>query len=394
MDDGEIHDFRGDAGHECPDEMDQNSDAVEFTDPADLALFMGTGTVMMDAFGTAQCTSEGTANVITQCITQAGVTVTVSYSFGGDCVRVPRRKPGSLLLCPEFDNRDGMRTIATVTNTNPDAATWVHFIYIGRFASDYDGSPIDLDCQEFDRMEHLTPNDTITVFTSEHNPQQDQGFCYAFAVDAGGNPISFNHLIGQQMRVDGYHSSHYAINPIDFRSDLAEGELTDLDGDGVRDLNDQEYEFVPEEVYIPRFIGQDSRNRSEVVFIALSGGSQFTTTAAIMLYNDNEEAFSANHTFKCWDRTSLTQVSAGFKNSFLKDATNHNYYESLGDSEYGWYKVRGQVANSGIYSIQNPSVYVVHIAKRDGQSGADLPFEGCGQAGHLIPHSVTGDNEE
>ena len=87
------------------------------------------------------------------------------------------RNPGSLLLYPEFDNRVGDATVLTVTNTSTTDDVTVHFVYIGRYGS----GGADLNCEEFDRFADLTPNDTLTVLTNLHNPQQEQGYVYAYA---------------------------------------------------------------------------------------------------------------------------------------------------------------------------------------------------------------------
>ena len=50
--------------------------------------------------------------------------------------RIARRKPGSLLLYPEFDNRGGMVSLITVTNTDPVDDVRVHFVYYGKYGAD------------------------------------------------------------------------------------------------------------------------------------------------------------------------------------------------------------------------------------------------------------------
>ena len=53
-----------------------------------------------------------------------------------DCsVSIPRRKPASLLLMPEFDNRNGVATVYTITNTSDTQDIDVHFVYIGKYGS-------------------------------------------------------------------------------------------------------------------------------------------------------------------------------------------------------------------------------------------------------------------
>ena len=46
-------------------------------------------------------------------------------------VAIRRRRPGSLLLFPEFDNRDGVASVMTLTNVSEEDVH-VHFVYLGR----------------------------------------------------------------------------------------------------------------------------------------------------------------------------------------------------------------------------------------------------------------------
>jgi len=46
---------------------------------------------------------------------------------------IARRRAGSFLLHPEFDNRTGVISVITVTNTDSQESIRAHFTYIGRF---------------------------------------------------------------------------------------------------------------------------------------------------------------------------------------------------------------------------------------------------------------------
>jgi hypothetical protein len=304
--------------------------------------------------------------------------------------------PGSLLLFPEFDNRTANVTLVTVTNTNGSVANGtveVEFVYIGK----YDHTGAELPCLEFNRTHVLTPNDTLTVVTSAHNPQQQQGYLYVFAKDrVTHQPIVYNHLIGNVVTMQGIESVDFSMNPVSFVG-IGNGVITDVDGDGNRDLDGTEYEGVPEEVYIPRFIGWNERlYRSELILVALSGGTAFTTIAGMWIYNDNEEAFSAQHSFRCWTRKSLRSLNGVFSQSFLA-STNHAANEVLGypSVETGWIRVYGQTAFSTAEQINDPALYAVLIEIVSGHGAADLPFESVElQAnGALLPNSPFGDGD-
>ncbi len=123
------------------------------------------------------------------------------------------RNPGSLLLFPEFDNRVANLTLLTVTNTNADTVNGtikVEFVYIGKYAA----NNVVLDCLEFNRTHTLTPNDTLTVITSAHNPGQEQGYVYVFAKHpTTGKAIAWDYLIGSMIVQSGIESFGFESLP-------------------------------------------------------------------------------------------------------------------------------------------------------------------------------------
>jgi len=318
------------------------------------------------------------------------------------------RNPGSLLLYPEFDNRNSDLTLVTVTNTHTgvngdgtDGSVKVHFIYIGRYNQNYQ----TLACLETDRSEVLTANDTYTVVTSFHNPNHAQGYLYVFAQDpVTGRAIAFNYLIGNVVTMEGITALEYSMNPFAFKGiGNLEGE-TDLDNDGIRDLDGEEYEPVPDEIYIPRFIGSSGnygRNfsngqsyDSELILINLSGGTAFDSIVNFWVYNDNEEAFSAQYQFRCWDRVKLHNINGVFTQNFLK-TTNHDIDEIVGanTTESGWIRVYGGTAFSTAESINDPATLAVLIERIGSYGAADLPFESVltQSNGDLLPRGIFGD---
>jgi hypothetical protein len=282
-------------------------------------------------------------------------------------------RTGSLLINPLFDNnRGGIYTI-TVTNTNNDTTPLpqgsllagtvdVEFVYINGY-----------NCLEFNRTRRLTPNDTITVTTLFDNPNQAEGYVYVFAKSpTTGQAIKFDWLAGDSFHVAPSLAGGVDIPPVVFRagSGLAHKANTDVDNDGVRDLNGTEYERVSDELIVPRFISAHP-NVSEpgLILIGLTGKS-FTTIINFLIYNDNEEVFSAQRSFDCWERVRLQDVNGAFTNSFLQ-STNHTANESfpffttaqvlpLG-IEYGWYRMDGAVAFSSAASVSDPAFLAVNI---------------------------------
>lgn len=330
----------------------------------------------------------------TKHIGRIGLLALTAVGLGGSAL-AGGRNPGSLLLYPEFDNRSGVVTVFTVTNVNTadDAEDVVtEIVYIGKYSQ----QGVELNCAETNLEIFLTPGDTFTFLTRPHNPNQSQGYAYLFAKAGTGStaPIVHNWLTGSTLTVDGLSTFEYSTNPVSYAG-IGNGVTTDEDGDGFKDMNGCEYESNPDQLLFPRFFGQGGPFNSDLILIGLSGGTQFTTTIDLLIYNDNEEVFSAEHSFRCWERTSLVEVSGIFSNTFLRDFTAHDPNEIFGAShiETGWFKLWGAVANSTTTSIQFPSVYAVLVEKTGENSGAaDLPFEiGVRKNGELLPRTLQGD---
>ncbi len=301
------------------------------------------------------------------------------------------RVPASLLVFPEFDNRTGDLTLLTVTNTAEELdAVKVEFVYIGRMAASGQTIP----CLEYNRTEMLTSNDTISVITSAHNPNQSQGYVYVFAKNRiTGKAMVHNHLIGHAMIIQGLSQLDYSYEPEVFLGIGAQGDDTDRDNDGLRDLNDIEYSCAPDEILIPRFLGQRPDFESQLVLLNLTGGSEFTATLDLLAYNDNEEAFSGQFSFQCWTKVSLLDVSQVFLDSFLRDNTAHDPQEDIG-VETGWLRLNGLNAVSTAATISDPA-FLAMLIERTGSAGyaVDAPFiSGTQKNGDLLSRSLFEDS--
>jgi len=307
-------------------------------------------------------------------------------------LQAERNDPGSLLIFPEFDSRPGAITFLTVTNTNTDpvaGAVRVHFNYV-------DGES----CQKADASELLSPGDTITLFARAHAPNHGHGFAYAYArgISTAG-PITFNHLIGSALIYQGLTATEYSVNALVYEGKTGEGNGTDLDSDGIRDLDGLEYGLAPDRIAIPRFFGQltpaqgDDVLHEELVLVGLTG-TKFDTTISFLIYNDNEEVFSAQHTFSCWEKVPLLQISGVFGNTFLANYTNDDPDEILGlpGWEAGWFVMDGQSASSTTTTIPDPAFLAV-LLEASRFSSASLPFTlGEQENGALLPTSLSGDD--
>jgi len=327
------------------------------------------------------------------------------------CPTANRLECGSLLLFPEFDNSTSNLVLATITDgccATSTSNVKVEIIFINKD-----------NCLETNRTYTLTPCDTLSFVTSAIGPAGKKGYFYAYAknnVPSAGNPLGtpivYNHLIGQEIVMSGITQFEYAVNAVSFKGFGAEGAPNDDDLDGIRDLNGardpngnpngqagSEYDQAPDQILIPRFLGQDSAAtanafQSDIVLVNLSGGSAFTTTLAINVFNDNEISLSDQFTFYCWAKVPLRTFSTWTLESSLK-GTDHNPLEVRGfdgDRESGWILIDGEVASSSVEDINDPAFYAVLIERFGGRHAADLPFELCVQDnGDLLPRNLLGD---
>lgn len=294
---------------------------------------------------------------------------------------------GSLLVFPYFESgrnaASGLDTYVTVSNINlnPDNGTIkVEYVYINGTT-----------CLEFNRTRTLTPGDTLTVNTRMDNPNAVSGYLYVFAKNkTTGAATSFNHLVGTSRVISGNSSGDMEIAPFVFRANGAEGANTDVDSDGYRDLNGTEYEGAPDQIFIPRFLGQGPAS-SQLILIGLTG-TKFTTTVDLLIWNDNEEVFSGQHTVDCWQKTPLSNISGAFNNDFLL-STNHTTGESFNSIETGLFWVNGLIANSTAASVQGPAVLACLVESVNSGSGAVLPYAvGTQNNGDLVNQSLFADN--
>ena len=323
---------------------------------------------------TRACRSLGMAALI------AVTTASTTHAGHGD--------PGSLLLCPQFDQRPGRMSILSVTNTSSTESVNVEFVYIGR------QGPAS-DCFEFNRIDSMTPGDTFSAVVSAHNPTHDEGFVYIVAQSATGfqQPISFNHLLGTMTIIDGINQNSYEMEALSYLGLTGAGMDTDLDADGRRDLDGVEYSQVADTILIPRFMGQSTTLSSEIILVNLTLTRHATATVDFLVYNDNEEIFSVEYSFNCWDRAPLMDVSGLFSNDFLSLFTNHAPGEIVGatDQEAGWMRVWGSHAATKLTTVTDPAILAVLVESTvNTGTTASLPFElGLRSSGSLIQNGLT-----
>ena len=278
------------------------------------------------------------------------------------------RKPGSLLVYPVHRSGQGVFTIVSVTKTNlqPPAgvtlggATNLHFNYVNTVP--VGGDPFRPDCTVFDRIEFVTPADTLSRLVHCHNagaPVQE-GYLVVAAQDPLLQPSAWSHnfLIGSETVITA-QGGVYSINAISFRSPQPARSATDRDGDGQYDFDGQEYEGVPDDLILDTFLALDDVS---LALINLTGGVAFEATLKLEIWNDNEFALSATRGFRCWFEESLRDVSLVLDGSWLAVNTPTDPVEldtncdGVADFETGWVRVRGLEASSLGQSIPNPAI--------------------------------------
>ncbi len=274
--------------------------------------------------------------------------------------------PGSALVFPMHRSNTfdaSYMTVVCVTNTNlnPLAGdTNVHYEYVNVVPdpADITGHK-PLHCNVVNRIENLTPADTLCVLTSCHNASAgSEGYLVVSAQDPSlfSTAWSFNHLIGSEIVVAG--STFYALNAIPFEAIAEEGAETDADLDGQLDFDEVEYEGIADELYIDSFVG----SLSSLILINMTGGFKHVANVGFDVWNDNEFPLSATLAFKCWTEGYLTDISLVFDQAFLELNTPNSKFEldincdNDDDFETGWARIRGLNASSVTESIPDPAL--------------------------------------
>ncbi len=277
------------------------------------------------------------------------------------------RQPGSVLVYPihrsNLDTGAQFFTVVSVTNSNTDpvgGSTNVMYEYVNTIPNP-DDSQLPLGCFVVDRVEVLTPADTLSVLTNCHNAA---GGLEGYLVVTAQSPSlfksawSFNHLLGSELVVTSL-GAVYSINAIPFASPVGEKLATDLDLDGQLDFDGNEYEGIPDRLYIDSFVAVAS---SSLTLINMTGGVNHIAAVKFDIFNDNEFPLSATKIFRCWFEERLQDVSLVFSEGFLANNTPNDPQEldincdNLDDLETGWAIIQGMTASSSVETIPDPAL--------------------------------------
>jgi hypothetical protein len=222
-------------------------------------------------------------------------------------------------------------------------STSIRFEYVNRIENA--ANPLlPLGCTIFDRVEFLTPADTLSVSTSCHNavaPGASSGYVVVSAEDprAFGRSWSFNFLVGSAIVVT-WTGAIYSTEAIPFISPLAPGAATDLNGNVRLDFDGVEYEAAPEFLIVPLFV-PDTRSLSQITLINLTGGPKAINTVYLSVWNDDEVALSATLSFSCHLDRSFWWFGPLFEVPYFYFFPNNPgeldlNCDGVGDLETGW----------------------------------------------------------
>ena len=298
----------------------------------------------------------------------------VALSVFSSAIAAEGRTPGSCLIYPIHRSAPGWYSILNVTNTNLQPATPqsfggttnIQFNYVNTIPNPAD-SQIPLDCFIVDRVESLTPGDTLSVLTSWHNAANQEGYVVVAAQDPSEfkTEWQFDYLVGSELVVNAA-GGMYSINaiPLSSRPDCLppkeECEVVGFDNALMQDLGN--------ELILDCFLAvADSQLTilspmvDEVIFPNI--------ILKFDIFNDNEFQLSATKTFRCWFEESLSDVSLVFDENFLANNTPHDPTtldidgDYQGDLETGWALIKSAEAFT-----QNDSFYGlgIHGAITDG----------------------------
>ena len=312
--------------------------------------------------------------------------------------------PGSLLLYPVHTSGMYSFTIINVTNTclmpaTPQSlggSTNIKFEYVNVQRNE-DDRFCPTSCQIFDKVEVLTPADTLSVLTGCHNadgflPSYNDGDSLPDHFGAEGylaihaqNPYSYgqawshNHLIGSELVLTASGIS-YSLKAISFASPQPHKTPIGAPGDSQRYLNGAAYGGVADEMYIDSFLGIAD---SYLTCVNLTGTAQDTNTLHFTIYNDNERPMSITRPFKCWFNQKLSRISNLFSYAYLSYTDNDPRELDVtcdrnGDLETGWAKIDSiGVRTPGGYLVAPDGAFVgaVSAGYESNISGGRLLWE-------------------
>jgi hypothetical protein len=275
--------------------------------------------------------------------------------------------PGSLLVFPEWDSRfDGEVSIhtslLTVTNIGDERVS-VRLVFFDPSTC----APWIGPASTTARTINLEAHDTYTVSIADKFRVDHRGYAVACAVDADGRAISWNHLIGSVLIATGQRAQLVGgMDALAFQAVEEPGELTDIDDDGVQELDGVEYSAGPDKLLFSRVLGQRSDDfDDDLIVLQLSEAGVSELTVDLEVRNDRGVAILDQYTITpqlCWSKTSLGDISGEFlENTFDSGPNDPQEIDGWTAKEAGWFSISGRSTGSG--DTQEPTLLAVLIAR-------------------------------
>lgn len=232
--------------------------------------------------------------------------------------------PASVLIFPLFDSAPDRGTLISVTNTNSSRVSCGNTFLSGDIALHYTyfNNDANGNCYEFDRVEYLTPGDTLTIVADDHNPEMDEGWLWIETLDPETyEPITFNHIIGSAIIVEAGSEFLWSYTPYAFKAlveapcdgfDLPCGSQTrcinDLDGEVDADFDGVEFTPFPDSLLLDGFFEEGLKNITNELTIMTT--REFDdTNLQFLIWNNSETRFSRGFSFECHYRGPLSDIS-------------------------------------------------------------------------------------
>ncbi len=250
------------------------------------------------------------------------------------------QKPGSILAYPIYTsdaaNAAVQNTRLAITNTNASRTAFIHLFFV-------DGAS----CSVADSYICLTPNQTAAILASDVDAGTT-GYVIAVATDAGGCPINFNYLIGDEyVKLATGHQANLGAEAI---AALAGGlsacnattaSSVQINFDGVS------YNALPRVLAASNLPSRTDGNDTLLIINRL-GGNLATGAATLgtlfgLLYDDAEKAYSF----------SLPAATCQSRGSLSNDRPRvvPRYETVIGAGRSGWLKISGGT-DIGIFGAQ------------------------------------------
>lgn len=221
-------------------------------------------------------------------------------------------KLGSVLFFNYYvsdpNNLAAVDTTFNITNAHPTSDIAIHLFFVDSTT-----------CNVADAFFCLTRSQTASFRASDMDPGV-AGYVIAVAVDSAGRPVSFNALAGEAMI--GTATGHRFLLPavVAARRDGASASPINSDGQtATMFFNNAQYDLLPQTLVLDSFpsqvagIGAPAANTVLYVYSPLpnlAAIDAFSGTLFFLVYDDQEQSFSASMGLNCFLASAKQRISS------------------------------------------------------------------------------------